>query len=150
MGPAYRGRGCVGSLSIVGVPSADIEKVFPLVAWHFNSFAERSRGEVTADDLVREVRERRKQCWLAWDGQVRACALTHVEEGHIKVVEMTHCAGQGREDWQEPMVRELQRWAKAIGARRFRTINRPGWTKALKAMGLRETHRVMEAELGQE
>lgn len=135
-------------MNILGVQADEFWPVFPLVEWHFRSFEERSRGEVTAEDLAEEVMAMRKQCWIAWDGKVRACALTHVEEGRIKVVELTHCAGDGREDWQEPLVAELRSWAAFIGAQRFRTINRPGWTPVLRKMGLRETHRVMETDIG--
>lgn len=120
-------------------------EIFPHVAWHFNSFAERSRGETTVETLVRDVLDANRQCWVFIDAGVQACALTKVTG---PTVEMTHCAGQGREDWQEQLVDDIRTWARDIGATRFRTINRPGWTKMLRGMGLRETHRIMEQELG--
>lgn len=135
-------------MDIVGVPKADFAEVYPLVGWHFQSFADRSGGEITVDDLAGECVRGYRQCWLAWDGAVRAVALTTVDEGHKRVVEMTHCAGDGRADWDVALVEEIIAWAKRIGACHFRTINRPGYTKMLKSVGLRETHRVMEMDLG--
>ena len=139
----------MGSLmQIVGVQADDFMKVFPLVEWHFNSFADRSRGEITVSDLVAQVLDKTRQCWIATDQGIHACALTRVEDGRIKTVDMTHCAGAGREEWQKELVAEILAWAKSIGADRFRTINRPGYSKMLQGFGLRETHRLMELDIG--
>lgn len=134
-------------MQIFGVPSADFEKYKHHIVWHLQSFEDRSGGEATASDLAQEIMSGDKQCWLAWDGTLRACALTRVIEGNLKAVEVTQCAGHGREDWQEPIISEIRNWAKSIGATRLRTISRPGYTRFLKSMGLRETHRVMEQDL---
>lgn len=133
---------------ICGVQPEEMQKVLPSVAWHFGSFEERSAGRATASDLVTDVIERRRQCWLAVDGKVKACALTQVIDGHRKVVEWTHCAGEDRELWQDAMAAEIYNWGKSIGATRFAAICRPGHSKFLRSIGMRETHRVMEQDIG--
>lgn len=135
-------------MNILGVPPKDFPDMYPALEWHFQSFADRARGEATARRLVDEVMSGERQCWIAWDGKVRACALTKVLDSAIRTVEMTHCAGEGREDWQRQMIETLTSWAREIGSARFRTINRPGWARFLKTMGLQETHRVMEVDFG--
>ena len=134
-------------MEIIGIQAADFPDVAGLTAWHFNSFAGRSRGEASADDLMSEVMNETRQCWIAWDGKIKACGLTQVLNHGIKVVEFTHCAGEGREDWNEMMVDEIKRWTKHIGAKRLRVINRPGHTKMLKGMGFKETHRILEQDI---
>lgn len=137
-----------GLVQIIGIKADDFTKIQHHVLWHFQSFEDRSNGQALACDLAREVMTADRQCWLAEDdGEVRACALTQVVDGRMRVVEITHCAGQGREDWQQPLIEEITEWAKHIGAGRLISINRPGHTKFLKTMGFRETHRVMEHEL---
>ena len=135
-------------MQIIGVKPDELKDIGHALKWHFDSFIERSRGEENLDHLIAEVMSGHRQCWVAWDGKkVRACGLTQVLDHDIKIVEFGHCAGEGREDWAEMMVEELMRWAKHIGAKRFRTINRPGHTKMLKSMGFKETHRILEQDL---
>ena len=133
---------------ISGIPAEKFEGWYPKLEWAFESFAERSRGEATKEDLAGQVMATTSQCWIVWDNKVKAVALTEVKEGRIKSVTLTHCAGDGREAWQKPLVNELKKWAKHIGATRFATVNRPGWTPFLREMGLRETHRIMEQDIG--
>lgn len=134
---------------VTGVTAEQMPHLYKLLEWAFESFAERSFQDCTPDELVGQVLAKTSQCWIAWDGEVRAVAMTEVkaDQNEQKSVYMTHCAGNGREDWQEPMVNTIRDWAKSIGATTFGTVNRPGWTPFLRKMGLRETHRVMEQRI---
>lgn len=134
-------------MKISGIQPEQFGHWYPALKWAFDSFAERSFGTTTAEDLAGQVVAQTSQCWIAWDQEPLAVALTEVKESRKKTVCMTHCAGRGREKWQQPLVEEIRKWAKHIGATRFSTVNRPGWTPFLKQMGLRETHRLMEQEL---
>ena len=134
-------------MEIIGVPAEEFPKVVNAVAWHFDSFIERSHGEADLEHLLLDVMNNKRQCWVAWDKRVRACGLTQVLDDGFKVVEFTHCAGDGLEDWNVLMIEELQKWSKHIGAKRLRVINRPGHTKMLKGLGFKETHRIMEQDL---
>jgi len=134
-------------MNILGIGKDVFPRVYPLLEWHFQSFADRSKGEIKAEDLIDRVMAERAQCWIAWDGEVKACALTEVNDGHIKAVELHFCAGKDRSEWQKPLMDEIKSWAHHIGATRLRTINRPGHTRFLREWGMRETHRVMECEI---
>lgn len=125
--------------------------VYPSLVWNFENFEERSGGETTVKDLVADILAARRQCWVyADEREIRACVLTRVNDGNFRVVEITHCNGRGADDWFVPMLNDLRAWAQEIGASRFRAINRPGWTKMLRGMGLRETHRICEVDLQHE
>ena len=132
-------------MKVIGVHPDHMMDVWPAVAEYFKSFEERSN--TTAGDLLRAVLAGEKQCWVVVDGKVHACALTSVQRGRKTTVELAHCAGEGREGWQSDLVEEIRRWAREIGADQLRTYNRPGWSRFLREMGLRETHRVMEQDI---
>lgn len=135
-------------MKVTGITADAFEKWYPALKWAFDSFAERSQESDTAEDIAGQVIAKTSQCWIVWDNEVKAVALTEVKEGREKSVTLTHCAGRNREEWQAALVEEIRNWAKHIGATRFATVNRPGWTPFLRGMGLRETHRVMEQDIG--
>jgi len=135
------------TINIVGLPPDRIFEVYLGVREYFESFAERSRGETTAAQLAFDVAQGKQQCWIINIDGIRGCALTRFDG---KVVEITHCSGSAREEWQDALVSEIEAWAKHVKAFRVRTINRPGWTPFLKTRGYRETHRIMERDIGQD
>ena len=119
--------------------------VWPYVKDYFASFEKRSKGELTAGQLLLLVIEKKLQCWVATDGkEIKACALTELSG---KTVVFAFCAGKDRDEWRDEMVDEIERWAAHIGANRVRIICRPGWTKELKTLGYRESHRVLEKDI---
>jgi len=132
-------------LKIIGVQSHQMMALWPHVSEHFKSFQDRSTGELTAGELLTHVIDKKLQCWIATDGEeVKACALTEI---HGKTVVFAFCAGKDREEWRDAMVNEIEQWAKSISARRVRIICRPGWTRELKTLGYKESHRVLEKDI---
>ena len=138
----------MGECKIHPVPAHGFMAIWPFVVGAFNSFAERCFS-TTVESLVQDILAEKRQCWIAVKGEeVKACALTKVGRGEEAVVDMTHCFGKDREMWQEDLVETIRAWAVELGAKRFRTYSRTGWTPLLKSMGLRETHRIMEQDIG--
>ncbi len=132
-------------MNIAGVQADQMMALWPHVKDYFRSFEDRSDGELTAGELLTCVIDKKLQCWVATDGEVvKACALTEISR---KTVVLAFCAGRDREEWRDEMVDEIKRWAKSIGLNRFRIICRPGWTREMKALGFKETHRVLEREI---
>lgn len=135
-------------LRAVGVPPADMRAVWPYVEKYFQSFEDRSRGELVKEELLYQVCQGLRQCWIVTDGDVvKACALTEVLEVPTKTVLLNFCAGEDAGDWWAELVDAVEVWAREIGSKRVRTMNRTGWTPRLKSVGYRETHRVMEKEI---
>ena len=132
-------------MKIAGVQADQMMALWPHVKDYFRSCEDRSDGELSAGELLTHVIDKQLQCWVATDGEVvKACALTEISR---KTVVLAFCAGRDREEWRDEMVDEIKRWAKSIGLTRFRIICRPGWTRELKALGFKETHRVLEREI---
>jgi len=133
--------------SVIGLQADHVAELWPILKPAFDSFADRATVGATHEYLA-DCLMKKRQCWIVHDGGVKAVALTEVSEGERKIVDLTHCYGEGREGWQEELVEEIRNWAKSIGAVHFRAVCRPGWTKFLKGMGMRETHRIMEQDIG--
>ncbi len=132
-------------MKIAGVQTNQMMALWPHVKQYFRSFEDRSRGELTAGELLTHVIDKRLQCWVATDGEeVKACGLTEVSK---KTVVFAFCAGVDRDEWRDEMVSEIEQWAKHIGARRVRIICRPGWVRELKSLGYKESHRVLEKDI---
>lgn len=117
---------------------AVIDRVWPFL----ENFAERSPFGDTAEDYAASIRERDAQLWVIGDFQ--AVALTRV---HREAVQITHCAGENREQWQEAFDDEIRQWAQALGKPRIVATVRPGWSRWGKSRGYRELHREMTLEL---
>lgn len=122
----------------------DVDRYWPLVAWAFENFSERTGGDVSVEDLRDMVRRDERQCWVAMEGpDIKAVGLTEVV-GPNKRIWFDYCAGKDREDWQSQMVDTIEAWGRDIGSVGIRTYSRTGWTHFLKNSGYRETHRIME------
>lgn len=133
-------------MAIIRLSALEFDSLFSSIEWAFDSFETRSKGEAKKPDMVHQILSDTRQCWLAVDNEIQAVALTEVKKDGV--VTLTHCAGRNRDDWAGDLVDAIEDWAKQIDAWRFRVVCRPGWTKFLKTKGLKETHRVMEIDLG--
>jgi hypothetical protein len=135
-------------MNIIGIPPHVIFDVFPMIKPWLTKMVNRTGGENDEYQLARDVLSGSKQMWVARTDEICAVALTRIYDHPVKVVEIAYCTGEGREDWADAMVDEIEKWAHEIGAQKLRTINRPGWVGFLKKRGLRETHRIMELTYG--
>lgn len=134
------------SLAIVPLTTDDFQSVFSQIEWAFDHFEERSRGEAEKGQLIADIMSDRRQVWLVVSDKVKAVALTEVLGG--KIVVLTHCTGENHTEWASDLVDTVQDWAKHIGAATIRAVCRPGWSKFLKNKGMKETHRVLETQIG--
>lgn len=126
----------------IAVPASILDQWLPRIGWQLESFCR--DGGWLPEDIVEQIRDRRRQLWIAFDGEVRAAALTQVEDDRLKTVRITHVAGNGFRDWAH--LREvIKAWAREIGSKRLEAVARPGWERIAKEM--RKTHVVLEERL---
>lgn len=133
-------------MKLVAVARAELDEWLPQIDWHLNSFADRSGGSHSAEMLIDRLRDGKAQLWLAFDGEVRAVALTEVAEDLTKTVTLTNCAGGGMREWVH-LVQGVIAWAEEIGSEKFVAITRPGWERVLAQYGFHRTHSVLEVDL---
>lgn len=137
--------GARNPLTPVPVSASQTEVWKPRLSWHFRSFCR--RGDHEPDDLWADVEEKRRQLWVALDGdRVKVAILTGVCNDRQKTFEVTHAAGEDRHLWL-PMFGYLEAFARQIGCRKVRIVCRPGYEREFGAMGLRKTHITMEKRL---
>jgi hypothetical protein len=135
-------------VNIILIPPTAIFDLYPLLAEYFDKFADRATDGTTAHGLALDVANTVQQCWVVREEKILAVALTKLERGSILTAVLTHCTGTEREKWQDLLGDELEAWAGAVGAARFKAICRGGWSPFLKSRGMRETHRILEKNIG--
>lgn len=133
-------------MKLVPVPAHALGQYLPAISWHLQSFAIRSGGKFTVDDLISDLTNSRRQLWLGVDPDIRAVALTQVLADHKDTVSLTHCAGEGAVDWVH-LIDGIRAWARDRGSQAFEVTCRPGWEKYLKGHGFKKTHIVMESDI---
>ena len=131
-------------MKVIPVPATELDRWLPDIEWHLEQFA--ANGSATPDDYIDDIRDRKSQCWLAYDGRVRCVVLTELTTDRLETCRVTHAAGDGYKEWLHlfPIIKQ---WATENGCKRLVAVARPGWEKMLKRYGLRKTHVVLEVDL---
>jgi hypothetical protein len=125
----------------VPVPAGELDAWLPLMGWHLDQFA--ADGSGTVGDYISDIRDRKSQCWLAFDGKVRCVVLTEITTDRLKTCRVTHGAGDGMNEWLF-LFDTIRLWAKENKCRRLSVVARPGWEKMLRTHNLKKTHVVLE------
>lgn len=128
------------------IPADKIESVLPLIENHLSSVVERSRGQLTAREIIEAFRSGKYQLWLIWDGQPLAIGATEViaVASGMKLCLIHFWAGENSLDWLH-LIDDLEAWAKHQGCRRMKGYMRKGWAKRLA--DYRMTHVLLEKDL---
>lgn len=133
------------ALSLIGVPAhrftPDLRaKIEPFLSKFTN------RGQVTTDDLVKQIKSRTRQLWLVAETDIRAVLLTQIDSDLTKTCRITHLTGVGRKEW-EHLFPKIEDWARSQGCTRFEALARPGWSRIGQRYGLKSTHVLLEKDL---
>lgn len=96
--------------------------------------------------MLQDFADKHLQLWVVTDDRVVAFATTRITTDGA--VEIPMCAGEQREAWQGDLLDTITAWGAENGAKRIRIIGRPGWAAFLRSKGMRETHRIMERDIG--
>lgn len=130
-------------MRLEGVP-ADLVESYPL-DWQLGKCAE--TGLFTVSGLLRDIKDRTRQCWIVVDDSIYAMLLTQIADDELKSCRLTHWAGRDVRKWHH-LIRDLEAWARQIGCRRFE-IHAPMNGKAMaERHGYRPSHIIMEKDLG--
>lgn len=110
----------------------------------------RSSGKFLAADVARAVALGEFQLWVgADDGEAypKVIMITRLlPYPRLTACELLACVGDDREAW-EPLLDDVEAWAKANGASLMQPIARPGWERVLAKRGYRKTHVMLEKVL---
>lgn len=104
-------------------------------------------GRYTPDDMLHEIENRNRQCWLVVDETgLRAVALTQITNERFKTCWVTHLSGNGLQEWQEA-VAVIEEWARQMGCAKVQAIARPGFERVGKRHGYGKSHVLLTKEL---
>ena len=132
---------------LVGIPSAEIDAVWPLVEPRIAAACRRGRDKEAPEDIRQALKARDQQLWLAWDGAIAAVAVTQIVRHPRKTCcRIRICTGRERRSWQA-CIAAIEGWARAQGCAAMELIARPGWSRVLARHGYETTHVFCEKEL---
>src|SRR5262249_27171526 len=133
------------------VPASRLADAWADVAPLVSLACARSSGKFAAADVARAVAAGAFQLWVgvtdAEPATPRVMLITRLlPYPRLTVCELLACVGDDREAW-EPLLDDIERWAKAHGAALMQPIARPGWERVLARRGYRKTHVMLEKVL---
>lgn len=121
--------------SLVLIPSAHVEAVWPLAEPHLKRALRFGDGEFTLAETRGLIREGRFQLWLAWDA-LRQCAIgagvTEVfDYPQKRVCFLVLWASEApRMHWLSGL-ETVEAWARDRGCKDMRLLGRKGWGRVL-------------------
>jgi len=123
------------------VPAEYVDTCWDKIENYIKNAAEYTYGRFSAEDLYRLVKADEHQLWVAFDGtDFKSAVITNiVNYPQCKSLCMGFCGGQEVDEWIEPMLTTLKRYAKDVGCDSIEAFGRPGWAKILKKFGYQNT-----------
>lgn len=103
--------------------------------------AMKKTGLNTIEEVERDVLSGRSLLWLAWDGKIRAAAVTEIAKDVCTIVA---CAGGGMKSWLH-LIKRLESYARDEGCGMVRILGRKGWVRVLK--NYQAKHVILERRL---
>lgn len=133
------------SATLACVDPAQVERFWPL-AERFIASAYKHNHQSVPDELLTELRERRKLLWLAVDDNMLIGAIVTGIYDTIggRTLKMLECGGESMPRWLH-LHREIEDYAKAEGCGRVLIEGRLGWARKLE--GYRPVGIVLEKRI---
>lgn len=109
------------------------------------------RAEVdnTLEDVQQFLRTGSMQAWhVDWNTIVITAIQpfgASAQQPTKRVCQIVYCAGEGMEEWLEPVVTHLKTWAGSMGCQVLRISGRRGWTRVLPEF--KETCTTLETDI---
>jgi hypothetical protein len=90
----------------------------------------RGRGEYLPEDILKAVKARRMQMWVAEDGEIiKAVGVTTITVfPRLKVCEFILLGGSGLLQWRHEK-EQIMAWARRQGCQEIRGGGRKGWLR---------------------
>lgn len=124
-------------MQITMVPYEEVERVWPSIEPYMDGAAEYTHGRFTADDILEQVLHYDHILWLAYENEIiKGAVVTSIlNYPRAKTLSMVFTGGINLDEWKEPMLDVLRRWAKDNECDSIESTGRPGWAKVFKADG---------------
>jgi len=131
--------------SVTCIPPGEFDSAEEILRPFLENFAERSGGRETYERFASGCREAHYQVWAVHvGGDLAAIALTQILDDATRTCVISHCAGQGYQQWAGDLLAMVKVWSANVGSTKLHAISRPGWERALRSFGMVKTHVVLE------
>ena len=119
------------------IPTEYVDTCWDKVKGFIEKAADSTYGRYSADNLYDMVKEGDHELWVAFDDDgFKGTVLTNIMNyPKRKVLCMGFCGGEKLEEWKDPMLALLRRFAKDMGCDSIEAFGRPGWAKIFKDDG---------------
>lgn len=135
------------------VPNDHVDAVWDKVKDYLDGAAQYTHGRYTVDDIYDCIKEYDYTLWIAFEeDKIKAAVVTNFAHyPRKKYLVMTFCGGDQLEQWKDPMLTLLQRFAYDTQCDGIEATARLGWTKIFKSDGhkpLWQTFQLPAADAG--
>jgi len=135
------------------VPPEHVHDCWPKVQAFLEKAAEQTHGRFHEDDIYDLVSQRPDHhLWVAFeDGPTYhgAVVTSFTDYPNKRVLAMHFCGGNELEQWKDPMLALLRRWAKDTQCDAIEFTGRKGWVKIFAGDGNRIQWVTCELPLGE-
>lgn len=134
------------------VPPKRVHECWPDVQAYMQKAAEYTYGRFHEEDIYDLVTQRDDHhLWVAFEDDKKilgAVVTSFTEYPNKRVLNMMFCGGDKIEQWKDPMLGILRRWAKDTQCNAIEFTGRRGWVKLFSGDGNRVQWVTCELPLG--
>ncbi len=138
-------------LTVIDARPFTLDFWWPQVKGLIEEAVSRSKGEVSADDVLRLLMEEKFQLWLVASVEpwhLYAAAITEVVDyPRFAAIRVVALAGEDMERWKELLDARLQVFARLHGAKYLEAVGRKGFERKLKDLGYEAAYVVYYKEV---
>jgi len=140
-------------MQVSAVPAEYVKQVWPDVVEYLRGAAEYTHGRYVVEDILDSITDYDHTLWIAFnvEGVKGAVVTNFIDYPRKRMLCMSFCGGVQLDDWKDPMLQLLQKWAYDNDCDGIEATARLGWSKIFKSDGhkpLWQTFELPAAEAG--
>ena len=139
-------------MQVSAVPAEYVKEVWPDVKGYLQGAGDYTHGRYEAEDILDSITDYDHTLWIAFteEGIKGAVVTNFIDYPRKRMLCMNFCGGVQLENWKDPMLQLLQRWAKDNECDGIEATARLGWSKIFKSDGHKPLWQTFELPLGVE
>lgn len=125
-------------MEIKTIPNHSVDPLWGKLKSYFEGVAKYTHGRFTANDIRERLKNKPFQhLWVAHEGEdIKGFVITEFcSYPQMKVLVMHFTGGIEIETWKQPMLKQLQDFARMNGCEAIESFGRSGWVKVFKEDG---------------
>ena len=123
-----------------GVPTAEVLEQWPRLHKWAEKMERRASENWREGEILKGAvaGENQLHAIIRWpEDEVVALIITEIVGNQVSMIGV---AGEGRKEWQDHGLGEIEKWAKSLGAEKLVLYARPGWKSLLQSRKYRVSH----------